>query len=263
MLHYTTAGQGRPLVLIHGFPNDSSSWQPIVGHLSKYFRLIMPDLPGAGQSEAAQAPLSMALMAEAIKEVLDYEKIGQCVLAGHSMGGYVAIEFAALYPQRVAGLSFVHSLAGADSEEKKETRRKSNVLMLKGEAEKRAFLKGMAQNLFAASFAAAHSNVVEAIAEKGAALPATHLAAFYDAIMARKDNREILETATFPVQWIIGDEDKATPMNEALQQAHLAAINDVHIYENCGHMSFLEHPQRLAEDTEQFGHYCYQLTRFR
>lgn len=257
MIHYTVQGEGQPLVLIHGFPNDSSAWEPLLPVLNGKYRILLPDLPGAGLSPLPDEPLSLAYMAAAIKEMLDKEQVTSVVLAGHSMGGYTALEFAVRYPERLKGISLVHSLASGDTEEKKENRRKAINLIRKGEAEKEMFLKGMAQNLFAAAYTAQHSEVVKNIVRIGMKLPGESLAAFYQAIMDRTDKRGMLESLDCPVQWIIGNEDTATPMKDALEQCHIARVNTIALYEPCGHMSFLEHTLRLAADLKAFLEYCY------
>lgn len=259
MIHYTVQGEGQPVVLIHGFPNDSSAWAPVVPDLARRYKVLLPDLPGAGSSPLPEGePLSLGLMAEAIREMLDREGIRSAVLAGHSMGGYTGLEFAERYPHYVRGLSLVHSLASADNREKKENRRKAILLMQKGDAEKEMFLRGMAQNLFAEDFARAQPDALKSVVAKGMALPASHLAAFYTAIMHRTDKKDMLTTAGFPLQWIIGNEDTATPMKDALEQCHLAPVSSVALYRPCGHMSFMEMPARLVHDLLGFLNYCYR-----
>jgi len=257
MIHYTVKGSGEPLVLIHGFPNDSTAWDNVVPGLSQHYRLILPDLPGAGQSPLLEAAPSMALLADAVKEVLDHENIGKALFIGHSMGGYTAMQIASMYPEMVQGISLVHSMASADNAEKKENRRKAIVLMKKGQSEKEMFLKGMSQNLFAPEFAAQHPDVVKEVVAKGMMLSSEALVSFYQAIMDRTDKKDVLERATWPMQWIIGDHDNATPMKEALEQCHLSAVSSVSIYKPCGHMSFLEMPNRLLADLLAFAAFCY------
>lgn len=247
------------MVLVHGFPNDSSAWNPILPALSQQFRVLLPDLPGAGKSPLPATALSLEYMAMALKEMLDKEHIERAVLAGHSMGGYTILQFAAMYPERVKGISLVHSLASADSEEKKENRRKAIMLIRKGEAEKEMFLKGMAQNLFAEDYGRQHPEVVKSIVSKGMELSSEALIAFYQAIMDRSDKRDLLPEATFPLQWIIGNEDSATPMKDAMEQCHIAPVNQVSIYRPCGHMSFLEKPAVLTADLLTFLEYCYGI----
>lgn len=257
MIHYTVQGKGNPLVLIHGFPNDSSAWNSIVPELARRYLVILPDLPGAGNSPLPDTELTLEYMAASIKEVLDNEGIDKAVLAGHSMGGYTALQFAASYRERVQGISLVHSLASGDTDEKKENRRKAIALMKKGEAEREMFLKGMSQNLFATEFAAQHPEEVKKVVANGMKISAEALAGFYQAIMNRTDKRPLLINASWPMQWIIGDQDNATPLKDALEQSHIASVNSVSIYKPCGHMSFVEMPQRLIADIQSFMDYCY------
>ena len=257
MIHYSIQGQGDPLVLIHGFPNDSSAWNTIVPELAKQYQVILPDLPGAGNSPLPDAVLTIEHMAASIKEVLDKEGISKAVLAGHSMGGYTAMQFATSFPEMVQGISLIHSLASGDTDEKKENRRKAIALMRKGEAEREMFLKGMSQNLFAAEFAAQYPEEVKRVVANGMKLSAEALSGFYQAIMNRTDKRPMLINASWPMQWIIGNEDNATPLKDALEQSHISAVNSVSIYKPCGHMSFVEMSQRLVADLQFFMDYCY------
>lgn len=258
MIHYSIQGQGHPLVLTHGFPNDSTAWNPILPELGKRFKVLLPDLPGAGKSASLEQPLTMESMALEIKAMLDKEGIGKAVLAGHSMGGYTAMECAQHFPERIQGIALIHSLASADNDEKKELRRKSIALMRKGEAEKKMFLRGMAGNLFDPGFAETHPEAVEAVVDKGMELSAEQLCDFYHAIMLRSDKTALLKTLEFPVQWIIGNHDNATPMKDALEQCHQSKVSSIHIYRPCGHMSFVEMPARLTEDLIRFAMFCYQ-----
>jgi pimeloyl-ACP methyl ester carboxylesterase len=257
MIHYSIQGNGNPLVLIHGFPNDSTAWNPILPELAKRYKVLLPDLPGAGKSAPYHQPLTMEMMAKEILSMLDKEGIDKAVLAGHSMGGYTALECASIFHERIMGISLIHSLASADSEEKKELRRKSIVLMKKGDAEKEMFLKGMSQNLFAPEFAQQHPEKLKEVVANGMKLPADALANFYNAIMWRTDKVELIKNLPFPIQWIIGDNDNATPMKDALIQCHLPKVNSVSIYKPCGHMSFMEMPQRLTSDLISFMELCY------
>lgn len=255
-LHYRKVGQGPHVILIHGFPNDGSSWDGIYQILSKDFTVWMPDLPGAGKS-AAQENLTMEKMAASILDMMDEQQIDKAVIAGHSMGGYTAMACLEMFPERIAGISMVHSLASADSAEKKETRQKGIDLILKGADAQKNFLTAMAKNLFHEDFAAEHPEELNQVVEQGMQIEGAALAAFYRAMKERKDHTDTLQDSTIPMQWIIGSDDKATPKEEALNQAFLAEINHVHIYPDTGHMSMREKPSRIKQDLSLFCHFCF------
>lgn len=258
MIHYTSRGAGKAIMLIHGFPTDGSTWQYITSALSAKYRLIIPDLPGAGKSPLPAFPLTVEYMAQSVLEILDKEKITKAIVAGHSMGGYTALEMAAKQPERFAGLSLIHSSAYQDSEEKKEARRKANRIIEKGRDGQRVFLLGAAPNMFATKYADNHPEKLNAFVEKGMELPGANLVAFYNAMIQREDTTSILKNANFPVQWIIGEDDHVIPKKDLLEQSALPNISDVELYDGCGHLSMEEMPERLAKDLIRFGEYCYR-----
>src|SRR5215207_10850346 len=124
-LAYARRGQGAPLVLIHGFPLDHHLWDELVPLLEDTFDVILPDLRGFGDSTTVDSPYSMDDYASDIAGLLDELGIRKAAIVGHSMGGYVALAFARLYPERVSGLGLVSSQLPADAPERKEGRYKS------------------------------------------------------------------------------------------------------------------------------------------
>ncbi len=256
-LTYRLMGDGPALVLIHGFPASSILWQIIWPALMKHYTLIIPDLPGAGGSRFSGEGVSVEDMAESVNQILIDCKIDKAVIASHSMGGYTALAFADMYPGKVKGLSLVHSFAGADTEEKKETRRKSIALMHK-EKGKEAFIRQMIPNLFSDEFKTRHPDVLENEAEKGLQLEVKALISFYTAMINRPDRTKVLKDAGFPVQFVIGKEDKAIPIDVAAQQSTLSNRTFVEVYTNCAHMSMLENPEQLTHDLKEFTEFCYR-----
>src|SRR5512135_3435417 len=100
-LAYARRGTGAPMVLIHGYPLDHSIWDEIAPFLEHDFELIIPDLRGFGESDVMEADDSIIEYASDIAGLLDHLKIRKAFLAGHSMGGYVALAFAREYEARV------------------------------------------------------------------------------------------------------------------------------------------------------------------
>lgn len=104
-IHYEELrGEGEPLLLIAGLGGDYSSWLPVADELAKDFRLILFDNRGAGRSSVPEAPYTIREMAADAANLLDILKIESAHLIGHSMGGYIAQEFAINYPERVKKL---------------------------------------------------------------------------------------------------------------------------------------------------------------
>lgn len=103
-IYYELRGEGEPLLLIAGLGGDHSSWLPAADGLSKNFRLVLFDNRGAGRSSVPEAPYPIREMADDALQLLDLLKIDSAHLIGHSMGGYIAQEFAINYPERVKKL---------------------------------------------------------------------------------------------------------------------------------------------------------------
>ena len=119
---YVRQGKGKPLVLIHGYPLDHTIWDEISPFLEKEFDLIIPDLRGFGESGVVESDNSIIGYATDIAGLLGHLKIKRAGLAGHSMGGYIALAFAREFPDRISGLAMVSSQTVADTPETRENR---------------------------------------------------------------------------------------------------------------------------------------------
>lgn len=103
--HYITAGEGQPLILLHGFPQTSSMWKPIIDRLAGRFRLIAPDLRGLGGIPGPAGGYDKHTLAADVKAIVDFECGEQTViLCGHDMGAYVAFAYALNYRANVKAL---------------------------------------------------------------------------------------------------------------------------------------------------------------
>lgn len=257
MLYYEKRGKGPAVVLLHGLPCNHTVWNNLTDKLSGRFTFILPDFPGAGQSAEKTSDFSLKEVAQEIEEILKAENIGKAIMAGHSMGGYTVMAFAKMFPEKVKAISLIHSSAAADTEEKKQIRRKSIALIEKGDTAKTAFVKALIKSLFDENFVKRHPEVVSAAFQTGNQLSVKTLVQFYKALMNREDTTSLLPNLPFPVQWILGEYDQAIELRNTLPITHLARINDICIYPDCGHMSMLELPEKLANDLNRFWHFAY------
>lgn len=254
-LTYRKEGEGGVLMLLHGFPDDGGLWREVIPRLSKHFTIIAPDLPCSGGSTFSGEQLTIDLMADAVKAILDHEGVNEAVIIGHSMGGYVALAIAQKFSNLVKGLSLVHSTPVADTEEKIEVRRKAIGIINKGG--KNVFIRQMIPNLFSDHTKQTQEELIAEQAKKGISLSAECLSSFYNAMIIRPDRVEVLKNGAFPVMWVLGKDDLVTPITAVMQHCIHANVNFVYTYPECGHMSMLEHPTALANDIEEFGVYCF------
>lgn len=242
-LFYRVYGSGAPVLLLHGFAEDGTVWQQQVDGLAAKYRLIVPDLPGSGRS-AMGDDMSMEGLAAAVKrivtdEVADDESF---VLIGHSMGGYVTLAFAALYPGQLKGIGLFHSTAYADTADKKATRQKGIEFMLQHGAA--LFIQQTTPNLFSPRFKKEHPAIVEEFIGRYSNFSTESLVQYYKSMMARPDRTAVLEKATYPVLFIAGEYDAAVPPDHTMQQSHLPLVSYVHLLRHSAHMGMLEESAR-------------------
>jgi len=109
-LHYVSAGQGSPVLLIHGLGASTFSYRYTIPELSRHFRVIAPDLLGFGYSaRPADADYSLTAQARRLRALLDALGIERAAVVGHSMGGALAMRFATSYAERVSRLVLIDS----------------------------------------------------------------------------------------------------------------------------------------------------------
>jgi len=238
-LAYARRGTGTPLVLLHGFPLDHHLWDDVSSLLEDTFDLILPDLRGFGESTTVEAPYTMDNYASDIAGLLDQLAIQKAAVAGHSMGGYVALAFARLYPERVSGLALVSSQVLADPPDRKEGRYKSAADV----AEKGI---GGVVDAMTSKFTADPrlQAVARAMMEKQQ--PAAYIGAL-KAMAERIDSTSLLSTFKFPVVIVHGEADALIPIDRAREIK--AAVPQSHYVElkGTGHVPMLEAPKETAE----------------
>jgi pimeloyl-ACP methyl ester carboxylesterase len=246
-LQYNTYGQGFPVILLHGFGEDNTIWNNQIVVLKDFCLLIIPNLQGTGSSPLMQgkSTLSIEDMADDIQLLLEKEKITECILLGHSMGGYITLAFAEKYPQYLKGFGLIHSTAYPDSEEKKKNRLKSIDII--EEYGGYSFLKNTIPNLFSVRFKFNNEESVDELIQKSKSFSNTSLQAYCQAMMNRPDRTKQLINTTIPVLLIAGTEDIAAPLKDLKKQSDLSNKIEFHILERVGHMGMWEAPQEINQ----------------
>src|SRR5271157_55116 len=103
-IHYMTAGQGTPLILLHGYAETSRMWKPIISVLAKRFTVIAPDLPGIGDSAIPENGLDMKTAAIRIHALARSLGVQKAEIVGHDIGLMVAYAYAAQFASEVSKL---------------------------------------------------------------------------------------------------------------------------------------------------------------
>ncbi len=254
MLEYNDTGNGFPLLLIHGFCESRSLWKYCEGELAKHYRVIVPDLPGFGESRLEESSVSMEYFAEALKELLDQLKIDQCVMVGHSLGGYIALAFAEKYETRLKGLGLFHSTALADSEERKENRDKTIVFIEKhGVA---VFAESFVAPLFPLQNRKQLKTEIGELVQVAAAADETGVIETTRAMRDRPDRTHVLRKVNFPVLFVAGKRDGTIPLEKSLEQCHLPKHSIVHFLEEAGHMGMIENKPETIKILAGYMAFC-------
>lgn len=253
-IFYQVYGDGNTvIVLIHGFAETGDVWHHQTNYLKKYFKVIVPDLPGYGNSaELNIAPSQTTIedYADCIYAILKNESIAHCIIFGHSMGGYITLALIEKHPQIISAFGFVHSTAFADSEEKKQNRLRGIEMIENYDGY--AFLKNTTPNLFAQEFKTEHASDINKLIEDGKSFSKRTLQQSYYAMMNRTERINILKNSKIPVLFIAGKQDNAVSLNDILKQMHLPEISYIHIINHAGHMGLWEAADVVNERLEEF-----------
>jgi pimeloyl-ACP methyl ester carboxylesterase len=135
-VYYNVSGQGSALVFLHGYLESSQIWNGFIDRFVKTHKVICIDLPGHGKSEVIAKVHTMEQMAQIVNVVIEEEGIDRLVLFGHSLGGYVTMEFVNQYPRKIQGYCLFHSTCFADDDDKKLNRdREISLVMWKEDAD--------------------------------------------------------------------------------------------------------------------------------
>ena len=211
-------------------------------------------MPGHGSTECLGYAHSMDLMAKCVKSVLDSLRLKKYIIIGHSMGGYVGLAFADLFPDHLKGLCLYHSTAYADSDEKKKDRLRAIQAV---KANRGIYTKSTIKNLFASknlkylkdeiSFAL---SIAKQTGKKGI------IAALHG--MRDRPRRDIiLGLVNYPIMMVIGELDNVLPYDQLLEQSQLIKNKTILYLEHDGHFGFLESTKLSIKAIRKFLRKCY------
>ncbi len=250
-VYFTSTGKGSAIVLLHGFLENSSMWNAVVNILSEKNRVICIDLLGHGKTENRGYIHTMEDQAEMVKDVLNHLRLKKYVLIGHSMGGYIALEFVKLFPSNIKGLCLMNSTALSDSEEKKTNRNRAIKVVKQNY---KTFVRIAIPMLFSEENRTTFTSEIKQITNEALQISPQGIIASLEGMKIRKNNTSMYKNANFPIQLIIGKQDPALEYASLINQTKNTKVQVVE-FPN-GHMSHIENKDNLISALNTFVKSC-------
>lgn len=245
-MSWLQAGQGRPVILVHGFPLGAEMWRPQLEAVPNGWMVIAPDLPGFGESvpdparpDAAAPATSMDDYADAVLAVMRQLNIEQAVIGGLSMGGYVTFAIHRKAAQRFSAMLLADTRAEADTPEGRAGRDKMQTAV-RAEGPQAAADAMMAKLIGARASEPARVAVVRDIILRN---PSDGIVAALEGLKTRPDSTPQLANITCPTLVIVGDQDELTPVPLSEAIARQVRHSELVLIPGAAHLSNLEQPQ--------------------
>lgn len=238
------------IVLLHGYLESLDTWDEFTSLLSPKFRVVAIDLPGHGVSEVKGEIHTMEFLADTVHAALDLLGIEKATFVGHSMGGYVALEYLRKYSDSLSGVVLFHSTPNPDSEKKRNDRLREIELILAGKKELLA--RSFPQIGFAPQNRERLDWAIEELAEQICMTEEEGIVAILNGIRERDDLNDVMRTSKVPQLLLLGRHDEYITPEIAEKMLLNQPQARVVWLENSGHMGFIEEPEASAEAITSF-----------
>lgn len=255
-VHYRDENRNstQTLVLLHGFMQNLDVWSSYVLSYMHHLRVITIDLPGHGWTDNFCDVHTTDFMARIVKEVLNACGVERCVMAGHSMGGYVALAYAEKYPYNICGLALLNSHAMADSEAQRAAREE---VCRRVQENRAGYILEFIPSLFDASRRIALSKDIKELQEQCLENNTATIIAAQRGIAQRPSRIGVLQQLDVPIYFIYGHNDPRIPIELAVTQTLLPRRSETLMLADVGHMSFMEEREYVKPRLLDFVLRCY------
>jgi pimeloyl-ACP methyl ester carboxylesterase len=249
-IYYSDEGTGFPVVLIHGYLETADIWKDFSQAISERFRVLAIDLPGHGHSDIYGESHTMEFLAEVTCGLMDTLGIEKVFMAGHSLGGYVALAFLEKFPARLSGYCLFHSHPFADSEE--ALRKREREIMIVKAGKKFLMYPENVKRMFADSNVDMFAGQLESSKKIASGIRGEGIVAVLKGMCARPSRLKIMEEGKVPCLWILGAMDNYITCDAIRQKVSLPANAELLILENSGHLGFIEEKEKSARALTDF-----------
>lgn len=247
-MKFTDKGHGPAIVWIHGYPLSGKIFTPQTSIPG--FRHIVPDLPGFGSSPASGSRATIDDFANAIIRLADELVLEKFVLAGLSMGGYIALAVIRQARERVAAVILLDTRETADSEKVRSERLSMiDKVETSGTA---AILESMLPKLLGKQTASSNPDLVSETRRILESASKEGVCSALSAMAARPDSTATARSIQVPALIIVGSEDTLTPPTDAERMHGLIEGSQLTIIPGAGHLPTLEQPELTSRTIREF-----------
>lgn len=249
-LSFHDHGQGLPVLFVHAFPLNHAMWDPQVKALAQEFRTITVDLRGHGESDAPRWYYAMDQFADDLVGLLDHLGLQQAVLAGLSMGGYVLFALQRKYPNRIKALVLADTRAQPDTEEGRAGR--FTMAQIASQEGPEAVARLMLPKLLTPESLNSRPDLVDTVQRLITGNPVSGIVGDLMGMALRQDSAPLLKHIACPTLVIVGEQDVATPPDDARLMADQISNARLEVIPSAGHLANLEQPEAFTAALQSF-----------
>lgn len=245
---YYTNGSGPAIIFVHGNASTHATWAEVIAHLSAEFRCISYDLRGHGSSAPINGELTLDGLVEDLRDLQDGLGIKQVFIVGHSLGAFVAAEYARRHPQRTRALCLLAMPFGRGREERKKAEVLVGELAERGVA---ATMEKFVKLWYTDAFVTLHPGVLDKRLRQIAGIDETAFLASYR-LYARIDMDHTLEQITVPTLVATGESANGCGAEVARQLHSEIGGSELVVFREMKNGILTEIPDRVAETLKTF-----------
>ena len=247
-ISYSSIGKGDAILFLHGFLGNKKVWKPFVNHFKHNHQVITIDLPGHGKTSIIEDEMTMEFSAKLIKQILETENILNIHIVGHSMGGYIGLAFAKLYPKTIKSLTLFNCTAYGDTKQKQADRLKAVRVF---DMNPSIFIDEAIKNLFYEPNLSILSKEVQELTNMAKNTAIKGAKGSLRGMRVRDNHVDWLSKQKFPLHFIAGEHDNTIPFSSIKEQVKITEANFTTLT-NSGHMGFIEEEKACIKAIEDF-----------